>query len=90
MSQTKHPHRDCRNFAPVDVAKGICHLSKKVIPADGDQCQNFDQIPKCRWCQNFKADPDTVEIGTCEASMNTPKFMAYPDMVSVTCEMYKN
>jgi 4-hydroxyphenylacetate decarboxylase small subunit len=90
MSQTHHPHRDCRNFAPVDVAKGICHRTKEMIPADGEACRDFDRIPKCRWCANFQADPGTVEMGTCGASAGTSQFMAYPDMVAVTCEMYQN
>ena len=55
-------HRDCRNFAPVDVAKGICHRTKNMVPADGDQC---------------------------EECVATPKFFAYPDMVALTCEMFR-
>ncbi len=90
MDPIKHLHRDCRNFAPVDVAKGICHRTKEMIPADGEPCREFDRIPKCRWCRNFQADPDTVEMGTCAACVGTPGFMAYPDMVAVTCEMYQN
>ena len=87
----KYAHRDCRNFAPVDVAKGICHLTKQMVPSDGDACPKFDRIEKCRWCANFTADKGKIEMGMCEASggKNVPKFIAYPDMVAVTCEMYK-
>lgn len=89
MSEHKHTHRDCYQFAPIDVVKGICHRTKKTIPADGETCGEFDRIPKCRHCKNFAADTNTVEIGVCDASMHTPKFAAYPDMVSTTCEMYE-
>lgn len=87
--ELKFTHRDCRNFAPIDVAKGICHGSKATIPADGDSCPKFDRTPKCRYCTNYTPDPVKVELGTCEASKNVPKFIAYPDMVAVTCEWYK-
>lgn len=82
-------HRDCRNFAPVDVAKGICHRTKNMVPADGDQCEECVATPKCRGCRNFTADAKRVELGVCEASTVTPKFFAYPDMVALTCEMFR-
>jgi hypothetical protein len=44
-------------------------------------------MPKCKNCANFKADGE--QMGICEASMNDPKFFAYPDLVAVTCDMYK-
>ena len=84
----KFNHRDCRNYAPVDVVKGICHLSKEFVQADGEQCDKFTLMPKCKHCKSFKADATTIEMGTCESSMHEPKFFAYPDMVSVTCEMF--
>ena len=85
---TKFNHRDCRNYAPVDVAKGICHLSKEFVQADAEQCQDFTRMPKCKHCSHFEADPKTVEMGICGASAHEPKFFAYPDMVSVTCEHF--
>ena len=85
----KMHHRDCRNFAPVDVAKGICHRTKNMVPADGDQCDECVATPKCKSCKNFTADTKRVELGVCEASMATPKFLAYPDMVALTFEMYR-
>ena len=39
-------HRDCRNFAPVDVAKGICHRTKNMVPADGDRCEECVATPR--------------------------------------------
>lgn len=82
-------HRDCRNFAAVDVAKGICHRTKNMVPADGDQCEECVATPKCKGCRNFTADAKRVELGVCEASTATPKFFAYPDMVALTCEMFR-
>lgn len=82
-------HRDCRNFAAVDVAKGICHRTKNMVPADGDQCEECVATPKCKGCRNFTADKVRVELGVCEASTATPKFFAYPDMVAQTCEMFR-
>lgn len=89
MSNEKYLHRDCINYAAIDVAKGICHLSKDTVQADGECCPNFKRLAKCKFCVNFTAHKEKIELGTCEASMNTPKFLAYPDMAAVTCEMYK-
>ncbi len=86
--ETLH-HRDCRNCAPVDVAKGICHRTKQMVPADAEGCGELVAMPRCRSCRNFTADPKVVEMGTCEASTATPKFFAYPDMVALTCEWYE-
>lgn len=85
---TKLNHRDCRNYAPVDVTKGICHLSKELVQADAEQCSDFTVMPKCKHCTRFVADTKAVEMGICDASAHEPKFFAYPDMVAVTCESY--
>lgn len=85
---TKFNHRDCRNYAPVDVTKGICHLSKELVLADAEQCNDFTVMPKCKHCTRFVVDAQTVEMGICGASAHEPKFFAYPDMVAVTCESY--
>lgn len=89
MKDVKYCHRDCMNFAPIDVAKGICHITKKIVPADAEQCNAFERIAKCKYCQNFQADKEKVEIGVCTVSTHVPTFPAYPDMVATTCEMYK-
>lgn len=89
MSDEKYVHKDCRNYAPIDVRKGFCHVHKKEVPADTEVCAKFERIAKCRYCKNFCADQEKIELGVCEASMSQPKFVAYPDMVAVTCEMYK-
>jgi 4-hydroxyphenylacetate decarboxylase small subunit len=82
-------HRDCRNFAPVDVTKGICHRTKELVLADAEQCEEFQLQPKCNNCKEFACTPDAVEMGICKISTAEPKFFAYPDMVAVTCDHYK-
>jgi 4-hydroxyphenylacetate decarboxylase small subunit len=84
---TSHNHRDCRNFAAVDVSKGICHRSKQLVAADDSACEQFDRIPKCVNCLEFAAT--ATELGICNASSHEPKFFAYPDMVASTCDRYR-
>lgn len=86
---TKLNHRDCRNFAPVDVSKGICHRTKEMVVGDSEQCQEFVLMPKCNNCKLFNPTTDAIEMGICLASKQEPKFFAYPDMVAVTCDQYK-
>lgn len=81
--------RDCRDFAPIDVVKGMCHTTKAIVLGDAEQCSDFDLMPKCKNCTMFTADTTTVEMGLCQASTMEPKFFAFPDMVSLTCESYK-
>jgi 4-hydroxyphenylacetate decarboxylase small subunit len=76
---------DCRNYAPVDVAKGICHVRKQVVLADGATCERFECLPKCRHCVNYAASLEEY-LGTCEATPTQP--MAYPDLSAVTCEWF--
>jgi 4-hydroxyphenylacetate decarboxylase small subunit len=86
---TKLNHRDCRNFAAIDVTKGICHRTQDVVLGDTEQCAEFDRLPKCNNCKQFTPTPGAVELGVCGASNQDPKFFAYPDMAAVTCEMYQ-
>ena len=83
----KIAYRDTRNYAPIDVTKGMDLLTKKIVMADADAPEGYEPIPKCKLCKKF-TETDTF-MGTCEASMNEPKFIAYPDMVATTCEMYE-
>lgn len=86
---TQLNHRDCHNYAPIDVVKGVCHVNKTIVLGDVQKCdEDFNQIPKCKFCTQFKADALTVEMGICGASKSEPKFFAFPDMVSVTCESF--
>ncbi len=75
-------HFDCRNCAPVDVAKGICHRTKELVPADGDHCERFIATQKCKFCSHYSAGLEPF-IGMCEAVPSKP--MTYPDLIAVTC-----
>jgi 4-hydroxyphenylacetate decarboxylase small subunit len=86
---TKLSCRDCLDFAPIDVVKGMCHVSKTIKLGDDEQCSGFTQMPKCKHCTQFTADSTIVEMGVCQASTTDPKFFAFPDMVSVTCEWFQ-
>jgi len=77
-------HMDCRNYAPVDVAKGICHRTKELVAADGDRCEHSVPMPCCKLCAHFTSTADY--LGTCSAVATKP--MTYPDLIAVTCEMF--
>jgi hypothetical protein len=79
-------YRDTREFIPVDADKGMDRLTGKMVQADVDAPAGYTKLPKCKFCKNYKEE--AANIGTCEASMNDPKFMAYGDMIAVTCGMY--
>ena len=83
--EAKTRHLDCRNYAPVDVAKGICHARKEMVLAGGDACELFERLPKCRHCASYTAGGEAY-LGTCEATPSRP--MAYPDLSAVTCEWF--
>ena len=78
-------HMDCRNYAPVDVAKGICHVRKEVILADGPSCEFFDRLPKCKHCHHYVPGPERY-LGICQAERSRP--MTYPDLSGVACEWF--
>lgn len=78
-------HIDCRNYAPVDVVKGICHNTKKMVMAESDACREFEKLPKCKHCTHFQMSGEAF-IGLCKADRNMP--MTYPDLVTVTCEKF--
>lgn len=88
MKETQNLYRDSRNYAAVDVAKGIDLRTKQIVSAD-DVDPRFERLPKCKHCKNFTPHAEKIEVGVCEASMNDPKFIAYPEMVAVTCGMYE-
>ena len=77
-------HMDCRNYAPLDVAKGICHRSKELVLADGDHCDSFVATQKCKFCDHFIATE--VYLGLCTAVISKPR--TYPDLIAVTCEEF--
>jgi 4-hydroxyphenylacetate decarboxylase small subunit len=77
-------HMDCRNFAALDVAKGICHRTKELVLADAEHCEHFVATQKCKFCDHFVAGDQY--LGTCNAVSSKP--MTYPDLITVTCEMF--
>ena len=79
-------HNDCRNFCNLDVAKGICRRTQEVVLIDSTACSEYVQLPKCKFCANFSSG-DQEGIGTCNADASHP--WAYPEMIAVTCEMFK-
>lgn len=80
-------HRDCLNYAPVDAAKGLCRACGDPVPADGESCEKFARLPRCRWCVQYRPHPDKAQIGICAVS---PKgFLAYADMTAKTCAQFK-
>ena len=76
---------DCRNYAPVDVAKGICRQRKQLVLADSEACERFEKLPKCKHCAKYVAG-EAEYLGICAASPSRP--MTYPDMIGVTCEWF--
>ncbi len=74
-------HTDCRNYAPVDAAKGICHRRKELLLGDEEHCEHFVATQKCKFCEHFIAGPP--HLGTCDAAPARP--MTYPELITVTC-----
>ncbi len=77
-------HMDCRSYAAVDVAKGICHRTKELVLADSDHCEHFVATQKCKFCLHFVAGHQY--LGTCDATSGQP--MTYPDLIAVTCDKF--
>lgn len=79
-------YRDTVEFVPVDVDKGLDRLTGEMVQADSAAPEGYTQVAKCKFCSNYTASDENM--GICEASQQTPKFFAYGDMYSVTCESY--
>jgi 4-hydroxyphenylacetate decarboxylase small subunit len=73
---------DCKLYLPVDVFSGLCKLDKKEILPDDDACGNYQAVPKCKHCMNYKSDRE--HLGTC---MGTT--IAYPEMMAAKCADFK-
>ena len=86
MSNPLHRHCDCRNYAPVDVVKGICHRTKNLVLGDDNQCEHYVQLSKCKFCANFTSSEEEF-MGTCNADPAGP--WTYPDLIAVTCGSFK-
>lgn len=79
-------HNDCRNYCSLDVAKGICRRTQEVVLIESTACSEYVQLPKCKFCAYFSTG-NQEGIGTCNADASHP--WAYPEMIAVTCEMFK-
>ncbi|HPE86732.1 MAG: 4-hydroxyphenylacetate decarboxylase small subunit [Bacteroidia bacterium] len=77
--------RNSLNYIPVDVAKGIDRITGKRVNAD-DLDPNYERMPKCMHCKNFRLNEEKIGLGWCH--MKDKDFIAYPDMVAVTCKGY--
>ncbi|MDQ7827140.1 MAG: 4-hydroxyphenylacetate decarboxylase small subunit [Candidatus Eremiobacteraeota bacterium] len=86
MKESAARHRDCRNFAPVDVIKGICHMTEETVSADEGSCPSCICLPRCRECLNY--EEASAGLGKCAASVTG--FFAYEEMAAVTCELYRH
>ncbi|MFA8449378.1 MAG: 4-hydroxyphenylacetate decarboxylase small subunit [Bacteroidales bacterium] len=60
----KFKHSDCKFFANIDIAKGICRKSGQIVEIDNTVCKSFLRKEKCKFCQYFKEE-NTEGIGVC-------------------------
>lgn len=82
-------HIDCKNYINLDCEKGMCAISKMLVPIDGegsDGCAAFIAAPKCGNCSNF-VNPDNYGIGTCKGLEK--ENWAYATCGAFGCEGYK-
>lgn len=86
MAMERSSHRDCRNYAPVDAAKGVCHRTKDRLNADGERCPAFEAMAKCGLCTHYTVEKGAQGLGLCR--MSPMQFLAYADMAAATCGHY--
>ena len=82
-------HFDCKNFVHLDCEKGMCALSKMVVPIEGngsEACPKFIQAEKCGVCVHF-ANPDKYGIGICNGFEK--ENWAYNTCGATGCEKFK-
>lgn len=82
-------HSDCANFLNLDCEKGMCALTKTIVPLDGegsDACPKFKEGFHCANCVSFK-DPDKYGIGTCTGFEK--ENWTYAQNGAFCCEHYK-
>lgn len=86
MEKRTLKHNDCKHFVAVDVVKGICRRSDKIIFIDSDICPKFEAVAKCKNCENF-LEPDEDNIGTCKCSKIG--YWTYGENFALNCEGYQ-
>lgn len=82
-------HQDCANFISLDCEKGMCALSKMIVPLDGegsDACPNYKKGFHCGNCVCF-SNPDKYGIGTCSGFEK--ENWTYAQNGSFCCEHFK-
>lgn len=75
-------HEDCAEYIPIDVFRGMCRAKKKEIISDGEACELFFPVRKCRYCKSYLESQG--DLGTCRG-----KNPAYPEMIAKTCENFE-
>lgn len=73
---------DCDHYVPVDVFKGLCHLSKHSVRVDDPACEECAPVKKCKFCKHYSSKEEY--LGMCKGEELT-----YPDLVTRTCEMFE-
>ena len=82
-------HVDCVNYINLDCEKGMCALSKQIVPIDGagsEGCPNWKAAPKCGNCACFSG-ADDHGIGTCTGFEK--ENWCYANCGAFSCERYK-
>lgn len=83
-------HYECANYLHLDCEKGMCALTKAIVPNDfegSDACPNFKPAPMCGNCKNF-SDPDKHGMGTCAGFAK--ENWAYAQCGAFSCEKYES
>jgi 4-hydroxyphenylacetate decarboxylase small subunit len=81
-------HYDCVNYINLDCEKGLCAMTKTMVPIDGEgseACPNFQAAAKCGNCKHF-CDPDKYGIGTCKGYEK--ENWAYATCGAFSCQNY--
>jgi 4-hydroxyphenylacetate decarboxylase small subunit len=85
MSKSKGTkHDDCKNFIPIDAAKGLCAWTNEMIAIDSECCPKYDALPKCKNCKSF-TDATKDGLGTC-VGLEDKSFWSYGEMPAVNCQ----
>lgn len=82
-------HIDCKNYTYLDCEKGMCAISKMMLPIDGkgsEACPRFVMAEKCGCCANFDGC-DEHGIGTCAGFEK--KNWTYASCGAAGCEHFK-
>ena len=82
-------HYECANYLHLDCEKGMCAITKMIVPSDGegsDACPNFKPGFMCQFCKNF-SEPNKYGIGTCKG-YDTENW-AYGQCGAFSCEHFE-